>query len=74
MKNLSKMFDITNKRVNTLHVNSSTCYDKKIKNEKLQVEPLVYTYLLRNEKKLLSGMARTKLEKHPVHEIQINGK
>ena len=29
------MFDIANERVNTRQVNSSTYYDKKIKNEKI---------------------------------------
>ena len=60
---LSKIFDIDNERVNTRQVNSSAYYDKKIKDEKLLVEMLMWD----RPYKIL-------LEKHPVQEIQINGK
>ena len=75
-ENLSKIFDIDNERVNTHQVNSSAYYDKKIKDEKLLVEMLVYIYLPRNERKTLMWDRPYKilLEKHPVQEIQINGK
>ena len=51
---LSKMFNIANESVNTRHVNSNTYNDKKIKDEKLQVETLAYVYLPRNDRKKLT--------------------
>ena len=42
---LSKIFDIDNERVNTRQVNSSAYYDKKIKDEKLLVDMLIYIYI-----------------------------
>lgn len=47
------MFDIANERVISRQVNSIT-YDKKIRDEKLQVETLVYVSLPRNERKKLT--------------------
>ena len=75
---LSKMFDIANESVNVRQVNSSTYFNKKIKDEKLQVETLVSIYLPRNEKEKLTlkgdGPHRILSEKHPLYRIQINGK
>ena len=48
---ISKIFDIANGRVNTRQVNSSIYHNKKIKDENLQVETLVYIYLPRNERR-----------------------
>ena len=42
---LSKIFDIDNERVKYRQVNSSAYYDKKIKDEKLLVEMLIYIYI-----------------------------
>ena len=42
---LSKIFDIDNERVNTRQLNSSAYYDKKIKDEKLLVDMLIYIYI-----------------------------
>ena len=75
---LSKMFDVANERVNIRQVNSSTYYDKIIKDEKLQVETLVYIYLPRHGRKEITlkwdGPHKILSEKHPVYEIQVNGK
>ena len=75
---LSKMFDVANERVNIRQVNSSTYYDKIIKDEKLQVETLVYIYLPRHGRKEITlkwdGPHKILSEKHPLYEIQVNGK
>ena len=63
------MFDIANERVHSRQVNSIT-YDKKIRDEKLQVETLVYISLPRNERKKLTlkcdGQHKLLSEKHPL--------
>ena len=48
------MFDIANERVNSRQVNSIT-YDKKIRDEKLQVETLVYVSLPRKKRKKINS-------------------
>ena len=70
---LIQMYELARDSMNARQQKANTYYDRKVKDEPLDTNTLVYVYLPRNERKKLKlkwdGPHKIVTAKHPVYEV-----